>query len=268
MPFLSTFNGSFCSGRRSNSSGFGLFSRNKIIAHYQPSDLNSYSGTGEVFTDLTNNHYNASIYGSPVFENDHFNMEPGDYISTPDIKNHIGGQQAHTVEVWCYPTGDGVLVQYCGQPNPNVNYNYSVIEIVNGQINFGLWNQSGISSSGPAGNINLNSWNQIVISYDGEYIRGFINGSKVTKTAVVWDPPADSFGAESFPAQMHVVFGAATINNQGSGIDFNGSIGIIRIYNRKLNRSAIIQNYTKDKNTHTIPSFTPDPSHAYKNSAP
>lgn len=246
MPFTSTFNGSFTGGRRSSSSGFGLSAPHRIIAHYSPGDSNSYGGSGTTLGDLTNNNYDATIVGGPTFNSDSFSMESGDYISTPSLHADINSSsESHTLEIWCYPTGDGVVAQYCGQATPNTGYHHSAIEIVSGQVEFGLWNGTAISSSGPTGSINLNTWNQIVLTYDGSYIRGFVNGQRVTKTSVSWDSPADD------GKQLHIVFGASTITDQGDGTDFDGSLGIIRVYDRKLTSSLINQNYYNDKDTHS-----------------
>ena len=165
MPFMSSFSGSFSGGRRSNSIKFGLSKRKRIIAHYSPGNSSSYGGSGATLVDLTNNNYDATIVGSPPFNTDNFLIESGDYISTPSLDADINSSsKGHTLEIWCYPTGDGVVAQYCGQATPNTGDHHSAIEIVSGQVEFGLWNGSAISSSGPTGSINLNSWNQIVLT--------------------------------------------------------------------------------------------------------
>ena len=252
MPFMSSFSGSFSGGRRSNSIKFGLSKRKRIIAHYSPGNSSSYGGSGATLVDLTNNNYDATIVGSPPFNTDNFLIESGDYISTPSLDADINSSsKGHTLEIWCYPTGDGVVAQYCGQATPNTGDHHSAIEIVSGQVEFGLWNGSAISSSGPTGSINLNSWNQIVLTYDGSHIRGFVNGQKVAKTSASWNLPAAS--------DLHVVFGASTTTNQGDGTDFDGNLGTVRIYDRKLTRSLILRNYKHDLETHSVPTYAVTP---------
>ena len=165
MPFMSSFSGSFGGGRRSNAIGFGLSKHKRIIAHYSPGNSSSYSGSGATLVDLTNNNYDATIVGNPTFSTDSFLMDSGDYISTPSLDADINlSSMSHTLEIWCYPTGDGVIAQYCGQTTPNTGYHHAAIEIVSGQIAFGLWNGSSLTSSGSVGSINLNAWNQIVLT--------------------------------------------------------------------------------------------------------
>jgi hypothetical protein len=167
--------------------------------------------------------------------------------------------KTHTVELWFYPTGDnGVLVQYQGQSAPNSSYHFSGIEMVSGQLEFGLWNGSGLSSSGPTGAVSLNTWHQVVMSYDGSYLRGFLDGVRVCKTAVTFDSPSDGSGSET--GAFHLAVGPDTVINQGDGSDFEGRVGIFRVYKAKLNRSAVQRNYNTDKNTHSEPSSAWDPS--------
>ena len=250
---MSSFSGSFGAGRRSNSIKFGLSKPKRIIAHYSPGNPSSYGGSGATLVDLTNNNYDATIVGSPTFDTDNFLIESGDYISTPSLDTDINSNKSHTLEMWCYPTGDGVVAQYCGQATPDTGYHHSAIEIVSGQVEFGLLSISGLISSGSTGSINLNSWNQIVLTYDGSYIRGFVNGQRVTKTSASWYSPADG------GLQLHMVFGASATTNQGDGTDFDGNLGLVRIYDRKLSRSSILRNYKHDLETHSAITITNTP---------
>lgn len=253
MPLVSSFNGSFASGRRASTDSFaGLAKSHKIIVHYDPSDNTSYGGSGSTLTDLTSNSYDGTLVGSPEFETDHFNFTANDYFVTPDISSSIGASNVHTVELWFYPTGDnGVLVQYQGQSAPNSSYHFSGIELVSGQLEFGLWNGTDVTSSGPTGSVTTDTWHQVVLSYDGSHIRGFLDGVRVCKTAVTFDSPSDGSGSES--GAFHLAVGPDTVTNQGDGSDFEGTVGIFRVYNAKLNRSAIRRNYRTDLATHTAP---------------
>lgn len=260
MPFTSSYNGSFTGGRRASTTTFaGLSKTHRIIVHYDPSDASSYSGSGTTLTDLTSNNYDGTIVGGPTFDTNHFSLSANDYFVTPDISSDIPADDTHTVELWFYPTGDdGVLVQYQGQSAPNSSYHFSGIEMVSGQLEFGLWNGSGISSSGPTGAVSLNTWHQVVMSYDGSYLRGFLDGVRVCKTAVTFDSPSDGSGSET--GAFHLAVGPDTVTNQGDGSDFEGRVGIFRVYDAKLNRSAVQRNYNTDKNTHSEPSSAWDPS--------
>ena len=260
MPLVSSFNGSFASGRRASTDSFaGLGKSHRMIVHYDPSDGTSYSGSGTTLTDLTSNSYDGTLVGSPEFETDHFNFTANDYFVTPDISSSIPADDTHTVELWFYPTGDnGVLVQYQGQSAPNSSYHFAGIELVSGQLEFGLWDGTEVTSSGPTGSVTLNTWHQVVLSYDGTNFRGFLDGVRVCKVAVTFDSPSDGGGAEG--TGFHLSVGPDSVTNQGDGSDFEGTIGIFRVYDAKLNRSTVRRNYNTDKNTHTAPVDAWDPS--------
>ena len=257
MPFTSSLTGSFTGGRRASTDSFaGLAKSNRIIVHYDPSDNTSYDGSSTTLTDLTSNSYNGTIVSSPTFETDHFNYGDGDYFVTPDIGSSITSD-VHTVEMWVYPTdNDGCLAVYLDDTDPDTNYRFSAIEMVSGQLEFGLWNGSSLVSSGPTGSVSLNAWHQVVLSYDGSHIRGFVDGVRVCKTAVTFSNPTGGVGGG-----WHIAVGPGCVTNQGSGGDLRDwSVGIFRVYDAKLNRSAIRRNYNTDKDTHTAPSSAWDPS--------
>ena len=157
MPFISSTTSSYAGGQRASTDSFaGLGKSNRIIVHYDPSDSTSYSGSGTTLTDLTSNSYNGTLVSSPTFDNDHFNYEGGDYFVTPDISSSISSD-VHTVEIWVYPTdNDGCLAVYLNDTNPDTGYRFSAIEMVSGQLEFGLWGGASIVSSGPTGSVTLN----------------------------------------------------------------------------------------------------------------
>ena len=245
---FSSFNGSFAGGRRASTTTFaGLAKTNKLILHYDPSNPSSYSGSGTTLTDLTSNNNNGSVIGSPTFDTNHFTLSANDYYITPDLKDDIAASDTHTTELWFYPTGDnGVLVNYSNTSTPGTSYHFSAIEMVSGQLEFGLWNGSGITSSGPTGSVTLNTWHQVVLTYDGLHMRGFLDGVRLCKVAVTFDSPQDHI---STPA-WYMAVGYDTVTNQGDGSDFAGDVGIFRVYNARLNRSAILRNYNQSIGTY------------------
>ena len=256
MPF-SSFNGSFAGGQRASTDtfGFGRLSKSGLIVHYDAANSTSYGGSGTTFTDLTSYANHGTIVGGPTFDTNKFTWTSGDYIITPNIADHITGANTnHAVEIWVRPTGDGVVVTYAGQSDPLAGYHHSAIEIVSGQVEFGLWNGTGITSSGPTGSIAMNQWHQIVLSYTGNVVRGFVNGQRVCKFNVTWDDPQGSTGA------FHVVAGVSDVTNQGDGTTFDGDLRILRVYGRPLKRPDVRRNLAKNKraldNTETVQTYT------------
>ena len=256
MPFTSSFNGSFTGGRRSSTDSFGANTSTlrlkNCIVHYDASNNSSYGGSGTTFTDLTSNANNGTIVGGPTFDTDKFTWTSGDYIVTPDIADHITSlNKNHTVEVWCRPTDDGVVVTYAGQADPTAGYHFSAIEIVDSTVEFGMWTGSGITSSGPTETLTLGQWYQLTLTYRGTVVRGYVNGRQVCKFNATWDPPMDSTGA------LYMAAGTSDITNQGDGTTFDGDIRVIRVYGHPLRRNDIKKNLAKGRgNDNVTPSST------------
>lgn len=242
---ISSFTGSFSAGMRNRPKA--SLDQNSLIVFYDASNNSSYSGTGTTFSDLSGGGRNGTIYNGPTFTYPYFTWTSSDYIETPDLDQLItAANESHTVEMWVYPTGNGVLLQYCGQATPNTGYHHSSVEIVSGQVEFGLWNGSDISSTGGTGSIAFNQWHQVVFTYNGTQVRGYINGEFVGSVNVSWDSPMNT-GKSAF----HMVFGYQDSTSQGDGTSFDGRLGLMRVYNRALTLGEIRQNYNFNKYTFT-----------------
>lgn len=218
------------------------------LFYYDPAT--SYSGTGTTLTDLSGNNRNSTIAGSPAYtsgEGGYFTFS-NDYILTPDLYQLItAGDESHTVEVWIYPTNNGVIASYLGQAVVNDNYHFSAIELVSGQVEFGLWN-AGITSTGGTGALTLNQWHQVVLTYNGTTVTGYIDGAAVGNVNVAWYSPMNDPTA----TQFRIAFGAVDITNQGDGSYFDGRIGVIRAYNNALTPTQILQNFEADRDIYGV----------------
>lgn len=218
------------------------------LFYYDPAT--SYSGTGTTLTDLSGNNRNALIAGSPAYtsgEGGYFTMA-NDYIRTVDLDALITvADESHTTEAWIYPTANGVIVSYQGETTPSAGYHFSAIELVSGQVEFGLWNGISITSTGGTGALTLNAWHQVVLTYDGTTCRGYIDGALAGSVAVNFDSPMN----DASPVFM-MYFGISDITNQGDGSYFDGRMGVIRVYNRALTSTEIEQNYEADRDIYGV----------------
>lgn len=215
-----------------------------LVAQYLMSD---YSGSGTSLPDSSSNSLTATLSGSPSYGTEYFTFDgSNDYYITPNVETPLGGEN-HSTECWIYPTGNGVVVTYVGQSDPFTGYHFSAIEVVSGQLEFGLWNGSGITSTGPAGAISNNAWHQVILTYDGSTCRGYLDGSFLDSVAVTWDSPHVD-GVVDF----HMAFGASDITNQGDGTYFDGRFGVTRIYNRVLTATEILNNYNTTRFTYGL----------------
>jgi hypothetical protein len=219
-----------------------------LLLEYNTFDILSYSGSGTTIYDISGNNRNGTITGSPTWTSNYFTFSD-DYVTTPNLSSAITAlNEVHTVELWVYPTNNGVLVQYNGQPTPNFGYHFSAIEIVSGNLEVGLWNGSVITSTGNIGAVSFNEWHQIVLTYNGTVCKGYIDGVYKGSVNVAWDSPMNT----SQPFYMNFGFKDAT--SQGDGGDFDGRFGIMRVYNTALTDSQVLSNY--DSTVSTIVNLT------------
>lgn len=212
----------------------GIVSTN-LVLHYNTFNPDSYqAGDGAVITDISGNGLNGSITGSPTFSGTYFTFV-NDYITTANLNASL--TSVHSTELWIYPTNNGVVMQANAQPTPNASYHHSSIEIVSGKLEFGLWNGSSITSTGPTSTISFNQWHQVVLTYNGSTVRGYLDGSLAGSVNVVWDSPEQSTG------NFYYNFGSQDTTSQGDGTYFDGRFGIMRVYSVELSAGQVAQNY-------------------------
>ena len=219
-----------------------------LVAQYSISD---YSGSGTNLLDSSGNSRTATLGGSPTYNTTYFTFDgTNDYFITPALATPLSAE-THTTECWLYPTNNGVVTSYLGQTSINTSYHHTAIEIVSGNLEFGLWNTTTpFASTGATDSISFNAWHQVVLTYDGTTCRGYLDGSLSGSVTVSWDSPYDS--QPSGGTDFHIAFGATDSTNQGDGTYYNGRWGITRIYDRALSLDEIQENYEANKATYGL----------------
>ena len=217
-----------------------------LLLHYNTFNTASYNGSGATITDISGNSRNGTIAGSPTWTSNYFTFVD-DYITTPNLSSLItSANETHSVELWVYPTNNGVLVQYNNTTTPNTSYHHSAIEIVGGNLEVGLWNGSAVGSTGNIGAVSFNQWHQIVLTYNGSVCKGYIDGVFKGSVNVSWDSPMNSSMA------FYMNFGFADFTSQCDGTNFDGRFGIMRVYNKALTDAEILSNYNADESNYGL----------------
>lgn len=214
-----------------------------LLLHYNTFNTASYNGSGTTIYDISGNNRNGTITGSPIWTSNYFTFSD-DYITTPNLNSIIpSSNEVHSVELWVYPTDNGVLVQYNNTTTPNSGYHFSAIELVGGNLEVALWSLSGIISTGNIGVVSFNQWHQIVLTYNGSVCKGYIDGVFKGSVNVSFYSPQDISGT------FYMNFGYRDTTSQGDGTDFNGRFGIMRIYNKVLTDVEVLSNYNSTLST-------------------
>jgi hypothetical protein len=164
-----------------------------------------------------------------------------DYVQINNFNNKPSAQI--TCDAWIKPTrssvGTGTIRG--GVISATSNMYLGIIDSVDGGSTFALhWaNNTNNGSQRPYswhGSIPNNSWTYIAGTYDGTTSRAYINGVEVWSGSQTGTVPDSTYVVGTYG-------GALT-----DGVhNFNGHIGIARIYNRGLSAAEVIQNFNVDR---------------------
>ena len=211
---------------------------NGLVLCLDAGNTKSYPGSGTTWTDLTSNVNNGTLVNSPSFNNSNvgsfvFNGT-NNYVSSFPIQ--ISGTDSKTIEVW-FNSGTTSRAGLCGTTgNVGVNgWSFLINRTTAGNLTY--FHNGGSILQVSAG-ISINTWYQVVAVYNSTTAVGtlYLNGLQVGS-------PLSSFSAMS-TSSFNGVIGT---EDQGLISPFKGNISIVRIYNRALSASEILQNYNATK---------------------
>jgi len=239
-----------------------------LVLHLDAADLNSYSGSGTTWADLSGNKNHFTLYNGPTFVGN-YNGElqfdgVNDYARSRNntIVNSIAANG--TVEIWCRSyngsftgttsaysrlisiandTGTGSDTTSTQGTN-NDYINFFCIAQNNGTQYYNLYyvNPS-VSPFGLTTNINTNLYVQLIMSWS-------TNGSNMTFNHYI--------NAFNVTSQTYTKTAYSSANNITLAMNSNGSVSstlensttaysIVRLYNRALSATEILQNYNATK---------------------
>ena len=233
-----------------NKARFGFtasgFTTNGLILRYEIGSTSSYVGSGTNVADLVGSS-NATLVNDPVYSlNGYINFDGlNDYLSTNTSLNSkllpVNTSKFISHFVWIYPTDNGVIVSEIGQTTPNTFWHDSQIEIVGGNVKFGLWTVGGVSSLNSSISTPFNNWYYVGLTYDGTTMRGYVNGQLAgNKTISRFTPYEGGRG-------LHYAIGAADTTSLGDGTSAKMKFGAFHIYNSTLSDQQVLNNYNYTK---------------------
>lgn len=144
-----------------------------------------------------------------------------------------------TLELWAFiPTDHRASEKtfpwlVCKNAHEQADGNYGLV-ILNGRaqarMNIGGGREHGfIADASPQHSLKIEDWNHLALSYDGQTLKLFINGSKAGET-VIGRPRTFGKGALAFGRRQ---------DNSGDGYRFRGAIDEIGLYDRALGDEEI-----------------------------
>jgi hypothetical protein len=228
----------------------GGFTTNGLILRYEISNRDSYSGTNSVI-DLVSNS-NATLTNGPTYSiNGYINFDGvNDYLSTnTSLNSKLSPVNTSTIIshfTWVYPTDNGVIVAEIGQTTPNILWHDSQIEIVGGNLKFGLWTGfGGVSSLNSSISTPFYNWYYVGLTYDGTTMRGYVNSQLAGTKNLIRDTPYN-LGSTG----LHYAIGASDSTSLGDGTPAKMKLGAFHVYNTALNEQQILNNYNTTKSNY------------------
>jgi hypothetical protein len=196
-----------------------------LIYHIDPANPRSYAGVGTIIYDMSGNN-NTSFFTNGAFYQNYSKgvvvLEYDDYISTPLFNL----TSPFTVSAWVKNVSmNGCVFGKSGAAGEAI-FIISETSITNGS--------SGVGAVFTFSSVNFNSWYNLVLTRDGGnvnkvYRNGIPSSSELVRTGTI------SFNQIG---RYWDAVGATTIK---------GSIGEVKIYNRALSDTEVLQNYNASK---------------------
>jgi hypothetical protein len=217
---------------------------NDLILYFDPSDSLSYSGTGTTINDLSNNGLDGTMsnisFTSPYFTYNGSNSQ----VSVADNSLLEPGSGEFTMEVWFYKTstsGSSVILGKFNNGGSSDDVSYSIRT-----NNTNLFAQLGDGTGGVLNVDYVNSttytfsadtWYHAVYVWNpGVSLETFINGTSIGTTSTSMSSILNSTN----PLYLGRYNGGEYEQN------FEGRIGIVRLYNTALTSSDVLDNYNNN----------------------
>jgi hypothetical protein len=211
-----------------------------LVMNLDASNLDSYSGTGTTWYDLTGNGNNVSLINDPTYVGNsfggYFSNDVDSYFSGVGTGTIPTGNNSYTMLVWARQTvsggwGDKGFISIGGfgstnQSNALRTYNNTV-----GYFAHYWWGNDILLSNNNAG-LSLGTWFLAAATFDGTTRRIWINGvSQASDTPV-------GHNVTSTTIQVSKTFGS----------EYQvGDMAVARIYNRALTSDEMLQTYNAEK---------------------
>jgi hypothetical protein len=220
---------SFANGGRIITSG--------LVLALDASDVNSYPGSGTIWTDLSGNNNSGSLINGPTFDSGNggsivFNGTNNNVTFTATI-NSVGMYQNNfSNEFWFKPNSitQGALLAADGSPVAGGQYAV-ILRSTSILVSFYGQDQGGALPS-------TNIWYHFVNTYNYTTKSSimYVNGSLFSTLSRTFD-----LG----PSVQNSTLKSGIYGFGGSY--FNGSLASVKIYNKALSASEVLQNYNAQK---------------------
>jgi hypothetical protein len=221
-----------------------------LVFYIDALNTKSYIGSGTVVNDLTTNNNNGSLVNGVGFDGETFIFDGiNDHINIDSLISLIGNDTQGTIESWVNINNSTPidLSAIFTVGDANVDSNFNVRCQPTGQV-VSAFRQNGVTQWAVVTDnkeFEDNKWALITITQDSILPKLFFNGEMVQQTLTT---NVNTTRWLSFNTLFDTVrIGNISSNNSPSVWLWNGSISLVKYYNRSLSSDEVLQNYNATK---------------------
>jgi hypothetical protein len=215
-----------------------------LMLYLDAANKKSYRGSGNTWFDLTTNRRNATLFNTPSFSNVNggtlsFSDTSFQYATIPNI----GSLTNFSIESWARTnkslTGK-VTTIVTNQYDLVSNLNYSLgtnNAAASYNMTFGFFNGAWRNVTGF--DMTINTWYHMIGTYNGSSVILYVNGVAGT--------PLSYVGTATSGGEIRIARRWDDVANNAAYF-FSGDIPVVKIYNRALSASEVLQNFNATRN--------------------
>ena len=209
---------------------------NGLVLCVDAADKNSYPGSGTAWNDIGGQGYTGTLTNGPTFNSSNNGSivfdGTDDYVTvlTSGLVNNI-----ISMDVWFNLNSSKLYSALMGS---NATEKYEMLIKSGGAIEVSLSTNNYMQYNNI---LSLNTWTNIVVTA--------VSGTqwKMYKNGVYLGSPTSSVGTWQVSGTSITNFDVGRIRNDVANFGFSGNISSVKIYNRELTASEILQNYNATK---------------------
>lgn len=218
---------------------------NGLLIYVDAANTRSYSGSGNTWYDLSPYSRNITLYNTPTYsanntgtiDFDAPSLEYGTFTSPGNLSNF-------TCEAWikvntapASNTVQAIVTQTFPGVNTRINYSLgfngtNATGAYDGKINGGFWDGSWRLTSGFTPTVGV--WYHTAVTYDGSTIIQYQNG--ISQSTLTYSATPTGSGSSSY-----------VMRRWDDANHLDGVLSQLRMYDRALSASEILQNYNATK---------------------
>jgi hypothetical protein len=223
--------------------------RSGLVLNLDAGDRTSYLGSGTNWKDLAGN-YDGTLTNGPTFNSANGGSIVFDGTDDYVLKSSLSNFNVGCIDIWLRPpsiinaaSGGSILLQLKNAATTN-NFWYVGLGGITGLLTNeyitivdGGSNRLGVTD---AGSLAANTWVNLVINWESSAYKIYINNIVKTTSS------AGTIAQLTVPS-LYILGAYRDTTSSAYSSFFTGRVGILKIYNRTLSETEMLQNYVTTK---------------------